>query len=351
MKNPLTKSILRWYLANKRDLPWRNTSDPYSILVSELMLQQTQVATVIPYYQRFLKQFPTANKLAAAKEERVLKAWEGLGYYRRARFLHAAAKKIRAEGFPETIDSILELPGAGEYTAAAVGSIALGLPAAVVDGNVIRVITRLFALGGDPSRKELKFEINKCADVLLDKSHPGDFNQAMMELGALICTPTQPDCGHCPAEQVCQAHKNGEERRYPELAARASISKVFKIALIIRKGSGKDEMLLMKAKRPDKEDAFGGQLDGLWHFPDLLWESAAGAQAKAKLWAKSEFGPKLTFKRALKPFKHHITRYSITVMGFEFSGAARAKGWEWINLKEVKKLPLAKAQKALLKAL
>ena len=192
--------LLSWYDTNKRDLPWRRTEDPYRIWISEIMLQQTRVAAVIAHYHEFLRRFPTVQKLAAARESSVLAAWSGLGYYRRARMLHAAAKVIARERkgtFPQTSADWRELPGIGRYTAAAIASIAFGEPIAVVDGNVERLLQRLLGrqLNGD--------EVWQWAGELLDRTRPGDFNQAMMELGATVCTPKSPSCLLCPIVDLC----------------------------------------------------------------------------------------------------------------------------------------------------
>jgi A/G-specific adenine glycosylase len=194
------RSLLAWYDAHARDLPWREDRDPYRVWLSEIMLQQTRVAAVIAHYHEFLRRFPTVEKLAAAREAGVLAAWSGLGYYRRARMLHAAAKVVvreRGGKFPPTADELLELPGVGRYTAAAIASIAFGEPIAVVDGNVERVLQRVSGqrLAGE--------ELWETAEKFLDRSRPGDFNQAMMELGATICTPRSPACLTCPVVELC----------------------------------------------------------------------------------------------------------------------------------------------------
>src|SRR5215469_6377478 len=193
--------LLAWYALNARALPWRKSRDPYRVWVSEIMLQQTRVAAVIEHYHEFLRRFPSVEKLAAAREASVLAAWSGLGYYRRARLMHAAAKLVArklAGKFPPTAPSLEELPGIGRYTAAAVASIAFGEPVAVVDGNVERVIERL---SGDRLSDE---ELWQSAEQLLDRKHPGEFNQAMMELGATVCTPRAPQCLACPVVRLCR---------------------------------------------------------------------------------------------------------------------------------------------------
>lgn len=203
----LRRKLLSWYDRNRRDLPWRRKPDPYRVWLSEVMLQQTRVAAVVPYYQRFLRQFPTVEALARARPQSVLRAWAGLGYYSRARALHAAARRIRARGgFPTTYEAWLALPGVGAYTAAAVASIAFGQPYAVVDANVRRVLARLFA---STERFEEK------AAALLDRSRPGDFNQAMMELGATVCLPRAPLCPQCPLAEQCRARQTDTVAQFP----------------------------------------------------------------------------------------------------------------------------------------
>jgi A/G-specific adenine glycosylase len=215
-----SRGLLAWYDANKRDLPWRRNRDPYRVWLSEIMLQQTRVAAVLEHYHKFLLRFPTVEKLAAARAASVLAAWSGLGYYRRARMLHAAAKAVVKEqcgNFPRDAQSLRALPGIGRYTAAAIASIAFDEPIAVVDGNVERVLARL--LGRD-LRGESAW---KAAGELLDPDRPGDFNQAMMELGATICVPGQPKCLLCPVAALCTTQGEGRRRAKPAPQRRREI--------------------------------------------------------------------------------------------------------------------------------
>lgn len=210
-KNFLTK-LYKWHSKHARDLPWKLDRDPYKIWVSEIILQQTRVDQGTPYYLRFIKKFPTIQKLAQAKEEEVLLAWEGLGYYSRARNMHTTAQHIldHYNGvFPDTYNEILALKGIGPYTAAAISSFAFGLQHAVVDGNVIRVLSRIFALKIDVSTASNKKEFQTKADLLLDKTDPGAFNQAMMDFGALQCKSAAPNCPNCIMKTICQAYKEG----------------------------------------------------------------------------------------------------------------------------------------------
>src|SRR3984885_2087066 len=193
----IRRKLLEWYRKHKRDLPWRRTQDPYRIWISEVMLQQTRVAAVIPYYERFLTLFPNASALASAAEQNLLAAWAGLGYYSRARNLQKAARAIvELPRFPKDYAALRQLPGVGDYTAAAVASIAFGAPHAVLEGNVLRVLSRLVAERGDIKSQVVRRSLGALAETLLDRRRPGEFNQALMELGATVCLPKQPLCGH-----------------------------------------------------------------------------------------------------------------------------------------------------------
>lgn len=256
----LRSRLLGWYGENARDLPWRRTSDAYAILVSEAMLQQTQVATVVDYYHRFLKAFPDAKSLADAKEEDVLALWSGLGYYRRARSLQSAARVMVTEHaghFPMDAKSALDLPGVGRYTAGAVLSIAHGLPQALVDGNVERVFSRFFGLDGVSGSRELVAQCWELAELLVPQKRAGDWNQALMELGALICTPRQAACAECPLKRSCQARKDGRVSELPRPKVRVPAKALDVEMLLIRRGS---RILL-------EQRADGQALGGLWQLP------------------------------------------------------------------------------------
>ena len=211
-----TRTILTWYAENGRDLPWRRTRDPYAVWLSEIILQQTRVAQGRAYWERFMEHFPTVDALAAAPEDEVLRLWQGLGYYSRARNLHAAAKQIAAMGrFPDTLEGIRSLKGVGDYTAAAIGSIAFGLPAAVVDGNVYRVLARYFGIATPVGTTAAKKEFSELAGRLLPEDEPAAFNQGMMDFGATCCTPVNPACMTCPLQPSCQAFRTGRTDLLP----------------------------------------------------------------------------------------------------------------------------------------
>ena len=233
-RRALRRRLLRWYLRHRRDLPWRRTRDPYAIWVSEIMLQQTRVETVIPFYRRFLDRFPTVRALAAAREDSVIAAWSGLGYYRRARHLREAAARImrQHEGrVPEDAEALRRLPGIGDYTAAAIASVAFGRAAAAVDGNVIRVIARIEGLRGSRVSPKLKRDVTAIARELCEGPNPGDWTQALMELGATVCLPRDPRCGECPARNACVAHASGDPGRYPEAPSVRAPRKVERVML------------------------------------------------------------------------------------------------------------------------
>src|SRR5439155_12475332 len=233
----LRAAILRWYLKHRRDLPWRSTQDPYAIWVSEIMLQQTRVETVIPYYRRFLERFPNVRSLAKASEADVLARWSGLGYYGRARNLRDAASLLvreHAAQLPEDPAALRRLPGVGEYTAAAISSVAFGRPVAAVDGNVIRVLTRIHGLRGRRDSTALRRRVNAIAETLAVGPRPGDWTQALMELGATVCLPREPLCERCPARTPCIARRSGHADRYPEAAPVAAPKQERRVILLAR---------------------------------------------------------------------------------------------------------------------
>ena len=254
----LRGKLAKWYGSAKRDLPWRRTTDPYAITVSEIMLQQTQVITVIPYYERWLKLFPTWQALAGVEEIAVIKAWEGLGYYRRARNLQALAKAVVREGggMPRSEEGLRALPGIGPYTAAAVGSIAFGLPLAVLDGNVMRVLTRLLALRDDISRPQTRDKLQEIANAFLNKRDPSTHNQAVMELGATVCLPRKPLCLICPLREGCKGRDHAED--FPVKSRVAQVKRA-EIVAVIKWGKS-----FYCEQVPE-----GKPWHGLWRFPDF----------------------------------------------------------------------------------
>ena len=278
----LRRELLAWYDAGRRDMPWRRTDDPYAILVSEVMLQQTQVSRVEEYWSTFLERFPTVEALASATEEDVCSAWSGLGYYRRARNLRKAAVLIveSGGGVPRTAELLRELPGVGDYTAAAVASIAFGESTPVLDANVVRVLARLRAESEDVARAPARRRLRAAAAELLDPKRPGDFNQAMMELGAVTCSPTSPNCDCCPVAKHCLARAVGDPAGFPIARATSRTNEMHEtVALLVRRG----RVLLTTA--PDGR----GWWPGLWRLPRIVSVTGpAGSDAEGGAHSSSD---------------------------------------------------------------
>ena len=283
------KNLLTWFAHSQRDLPWRRSKDPYRIWLSEIMLQQTRVAAAIPYYERFLANFPTIQSLACAPQQDVLRFWSGLGYYSRARNLQSAAQLIVARHnstFPEDHRAVLALPGIGKYTSAAILSIAYDQKLAVLDGNVARVIARLLAIRGDLRASNRWQGLQTVAGKLLTPNSPGDWNQAMMELGAIVCTPRSPQCLLCPVNQFCQARKQGLIEVIPEKRKKRPTLEITLACIIFRDPQGRT-LLLQPAKKSSeiaKPNNIPALLSHLWHFPTIQVHSQVrpnqGAQSR-----------------------------------------------------------------------
>jgi A/G-specific adenine glycosylase len=270
-RSAFRKNLIAWYARSARDLPWRRTSDPYAIWVSEIMLQQTRVEAVLPYHQRFLLKFPTLESLAHASEQELLSAWAGLGYYSRVRNLQKAARRIAAAGeFPREYDGIRALPGIGAYTAAAIASIAFGLPHAALDGNVARVLARVSADPGDVKAPVTRNRLQALADDLLDRRKPGDFNQALMELGATVCLPRAPQCLLCPLARLCEARRAGRQNELPVRgggAIRTRLDDVVMVCenngrILLRRRDSRERRLAGFWELPGRIDGLPGELVG-----------------------------------------------------------------------------------------
>jgi len=263
MSAPLHRSLLAWYDANKREMPWRGHPDPYAVWVSEIMLQQTQVETVRGYFARFLAAFPSVSALAAAPQQAVLKAWEGLGYYSRARNLQKAAQTVVAQGqaLPQASSQWAALPGVGSYTAAAIASICFGENAPVVDGNVIRVFARFLCWPDDFRKPPARAKLAAWLQPHIEASRrPGDFNQAMMDLGATLCTPRAPACSRCPLHRDCLALRDGQQNEFPFKPAKKSVPTRTAVAVLVRDGTGH----VLFTQRTEE-----GLLSGLWELPNM----------------------------------------------------------------------------------
>lgn len=328
-------------------MPWRNEPDPYKIWVSEIMLQQTRVDQATPYFRNFISLFPTVYDLAKAEQQEVLKAWEGLGYYSRARNLHNAAKDVvkNYDGkLPKNYDEIIKLKGIGPYTAAAVTSIAFNKPNAVVDGNVIRVLTRYFGIEEDTRSSKTRNKIQNFANELIDRDQPGDFNQALMELGSEVCTPSNPDCGNCPVQAGCIAAKMAKTDSIPyKSPAKKKPHHVIGVGII----EGEDGKLLI-ALRP--EDAM---LGGLWEFPGGKKKDDEAIQQTVERELNEELGVEVKAYKELMNLKHTYSHFSITLHAWFcklISGEPKPRSSQeirWIERKDLERYPFPKANKVL----
>jgi A/G-specific adenine glycosylase len=319
------KQLLGWFRQFQRDLPWRQTKDPYRIWLSEIMLQQTRVAAVIPYYEHFLKRFPDVQALANASEEEVLRLWSGLGYYSRARNLHKAAQQIVAKHgrtFPTAVEDALALPGIGNYTAAAILSIAFEKKLAVLDGNVARVLARLGAIRGNVRESQTWQSLQNSADSYLDPASPGDWNQAMMELGATLCTPKSPQCLLCPVAQFCEGRKLGIAETLPEKRKKRANVDVTLAAAVFTDKNGWTLLL------PPPEDIARIALadyvpvlvSSLWHFPTVSADADAGAKLRVTL--RKLLRTRGTRNLRLAPagkVRHSVTYHDITILPFRIN--------------------------------
>jgi len=348
--------LLDWFATAARDLPWRRTLDPYAVWVSEIMLQQTQVKTVIPYWERWLRELPDVAALAAAPEQRLLKLWEGLGYYTRVRNLQKAAQHIAAVHsgqFPRDFDAVLALPGVGRYTAGAISSIAFNAPTPILDGNVIRVLARLFAIDGNPRDGATNEQLWQLATQLVEAAAASQLstlnsqllfagpcsalNQSLMELGATVCTPQNPQCPQCPVRARCAAHREGRTSELPRLGPRATATRRTFHAFIVERGG----------KFLVSQRASGGVNAGLWEFPNLEVTEPAGTPA-------SSLKKLLAIAARCEPLgeiKHSITRYRITQSAFRVriktSPAATGAHARWLSLAELHALPFTSAHRRL----
>jgi A/G-specific adenine glycosylase len=347
----LSDQILAWYARNQRSLPWRKTRNPYHIWVSEVMLQQTQVQTVIPYYSRFLSRFPSVQALASASLDDVLKVWENMGYYARARHLHAAAKEI-AEQYggkvPNTWDELVGLPGIGNYTAGAILSIAFSQAVPAIDANVRRVITRLFAIDQPLDKGRTQQRIADLTGGLLPKDHPGLFNQALMDLGANICTPRRPGCAVCPVCKSCAANQHDLQDALPVTRKRAPIPHNHVTAGVITDTVGR----ILIVQRPHN-----GLLGGLWKFPGGLQESDETLAKSLRRHVREEVGIQIRVGKSITSVNHAYTHFRITLHAFQCTqqaGKPKPLGctdWRWTRLRQLKNLAFSKADRKIIEVL
>jgi A/G-specific adenine glycosylase len=324
-RRSIRRRILSWYRKNKRDLPWRSTRDPYRIWISEIMLQQTRVAAVIPYYQRFLDRFPDVEALRSAEEHDLLGAWAGLGYYSRARNLQKAANKIVELGeFPRDYPTIRSLPGVGDYTAAAIASIAFDLAYAVLDGNVIRVLSRLTGERGNVDSTLVRTRLRALADSAIDPRNPGEFNQGLMELGATVCLPKQPQCLLCPLAPDCRARESGRQNELPLKSMRPRAIEVEMQLLVIEKAGR-----ILAWKRPTDSR----RLAGFWELPE-----------------PSQL-PLARMKTRIARFRHTIVNTNFSYDVFRASLLRAPADFQWLAKDKLHEFPLSTTAKKALRYL
>ena len=343
------KQLLGWFRQFQRDLPWRRTKDPYRIWLSEIMLQQTRVAAAIPYYKKFLQRFPNVHALTNAEQEEVLRMWSGLGYYSRARNLQKAAQQIMTNHggqFPARLEDALALPGIGNYTAAAILSIAYGKQLAVLDGNVARVLARHGAIHGDIREPQRWVQLQETANGLLDPKSPGDWNQAMMELGATLCTPKSPQCLLCPIAQFCEGRKLGFAESLPEKKTKRATVQIILAAAVLVNGKGETVLLPppQNAKEKASVDHIPTLVSRMWHFPTV---SVTGEPAATLASFLGKTMPRVqTGKWRLVPagkVRHAVTYRAITLLPFliEARKIPFLQGAKQVPLNDISSLPVS----------
>ena len=345
----LRRSLLVWYRQQGRDLPWRRTRDPYAIWISEVMLQQTQVKTVIPYYQRWLEALPTVQALAAADQQSVLKLWEGLGYYARARNLHQAAQQVVGEfngRFPQEIEAAIALKGIGRTTAGGILSAAFNAPTPILDGNVKRVLARLTAYLAVPTKAPAP--LWQLSEQLLDPKHPRDFNQAIMDLGATLCTRHNPTCLLCPWQTDCAAYNQNAVSRFPMTESRQPLPHKQIGVAVITDDQGN---ILIDRRRPE------GLLGGLWEFPGGKIEPGETPEDCVKREIKEELGIEIAVQDRLITIEHAYTHFKVTLNVFNckhLSGHPQpleSDEVKWVTLDEIDQYPFPKANSQIIEAM
>ena len=327
--------LLQWFEKNKRDLPWRKTKDPFAIWVSEIMLQQTQVNTVIPYYNHFLKTFPTLRDLAKANLSKVLKVWEGLGYYSRARNLHRASKVIANHSngkIPDNLKGLLSLPGIGRYTAGAILSIAFNKTAPILDGNVKRVLSRLFGISGDPKENKTEQSLWQLSESLVPKGKASPFNQGLMDLGAMICAPKNPQCHKCPLCDLCKGWASGKPDKFPSKTIKKKIPHIEAVSAVIRK----DGKIFLR-QRPPK-----GLLGGLWEFPNWRIEKERRLRLRLRNNIEKEFGVNVQVNELIGIFQQTYSHFKLTLEVFNCEAFDGNKNRRWVPIQKLHLLPMSR---------
>ncbi len=345
-KTILRRNLLKWFDASQRDLPWRKKRTPYRVWVSEIMLQQTQVATVVAYYQRFMKRFPNVKKLAAADQSEVLKLWEGLGYYRRARQMHAAARQLVEEhggNFPTDFESVLALPGIGRYTAGAILSISLDQKLPILEGNTIRLYARLLEMKSDPRSSANQKVLWEFAESILPTKRAGDFNQALMELGSEICKPKTWQCETCPIQKICPTFVKGMQASIPAKGKKIVYEDLYEAAILVSKKIDGQQKWLVRVCGSDE------RWTGLWDFPRYKID-----HQKSETEIGDDLGKTLTDRTGLKaklqmigkPIRHAVTKYRIRLSCFETASVAgrlkkQTTETRWCTADELADLPMS----------
>ena len=335
------RRLIRWFRVHARNLPWRHTDDPYAIWVSEIMLQQTQVATVEPYYQKFLRRFPTIESLAKAPEQEVLRHWEGLGYYRRARSLRRAAQILHGEfgsEFPRDANVVRQLPGIGRYTAGAILSIAFDQREPILEANTIRLLCRLLAFTGEPRKAEGQRLLWSFAEALLPRSDVGTLNQALMEVGSLVCTPRDPNCDRCPLAPQCQAQAKNLQHEIPQSERPMNYEDVREAAVVVRR---RGRFLLRRCKEDER-------WAGLWDFPRFPIQTRRLPELRRELIQRTQdlTGVEIAPRERLATIKHGVTRYRITLECYDAEYIARNRPYghgeqKWVFRSKLEDYPLS----------
>ncbi|NPV78520.1 MAG: A/G-specific adenine glycosylase [Anaerolineae bacterium] len=351
MLTEISRRLLEWYAHSARVLPWRGRSDAYGVWVSEIMLQQTRVETVIAYYRRWMERFPSLTELAAATEQEVLRFWEGLGYYSRARNLHRAARLLVSEfqgNLPASKAELERLPGIGRYTAAAIASIAFGQDEATLDGNIRRVLSRFYNIELPAGSPQAERTLWRLASENLPPGRAGDYNQALMDLGAMVCTPRAPSCGGCPLDGLCQARLLGIQEQRPVRQARSDVPHYTVAAAVIQR-DGKT----LIARRPSS-----GLLGGLWEFPGGKQEPSEDITACLVREIQEELGAAVQIKATLGIYKHAYTHFRVTIhafactlLGNEEPQPLHASEIRWVRPGELEDFPMGKVDRQIARAL
>lgn len=346
----ISDKLLAWFAIHRRDLPWREDRTPYRIWVSEIMLQQTRAATVTPYFNAFVKRFPTLSDLANARQDEVLKAWEGLGYYARARNMREAARQIVAEHagrIPDDRDALLKLPGIGEYVAGAILSLAFGQNVPALDANGHRVLARLYAIQEPVDQSSVRRDLRGVAQRLLPSGRAGEFNEALIEFGALLCTPRQPACGRCPLNDECKAYAQELQNEIPVRRPRRAVPHYDVTAAVIRS----EDKVLISQRHSDK------MLGGLWEFPGGKVEAGETLPACLQREILEELGIDILIGECLISFDHAYSHMRITLHVFHcrpLNGPPRAievADWRWVTLDELRDFPLSVTDQRIAEAL